>query len=86
MGVHQDRETYLKIKELLGIPLDEPIFIFRAQDKFSVNVLEYYRELVHDRSEIGREGLHEWEADLGSDTNDFINWQRDNRDKVKVPD
>ena len=35
MGVHQDKEIYTKIKQLLDIPEDEPIFIIRAQDQFS---------------------------------------------------
>jgi len=86
MGVHQDSETYKKIKQLLDIPPDEPIFIIRAQDKFSVKTIQSYRKKVRDGSIIGAKGLREWYENVGSVINDFINWQRDNRNKVKAPD
>lgn len=85
MGVHQNRETYLKIKELLGIPADEPIFILRAQDQFSTRTLRYYKEVIYNRTIIGNLS-EKWIAEIGSITNDFLNWQRKNRYKVKEPD
>lgn len=78
--------VYNQIKELLGIPLDEPIFILRAQDKFSIKTIQEYRKKVRDGRIVGDHGLHEWFENVGSVINDFINWQRDHRDKVKVPD
>jgi hypothetical protein len=86
MGVHRDSETYNKVKQLLDIPEDEPIFIIRAQDRFSVKTIQSYRKMVRDGSKIGAEKLFSWYEDVGSVISDFINWQRDNRDKVKVPD
>jgi hypothetical protein len=82
----QYKEHEHEIKELLGVPADEPIFILRAQDAFSVDGIRNYQQLAVSRQPIGREGLYEWEQDLGSILNDFLNWQRSHRDKVKVPD
>lgn len=86
MGVHRGSEVYKQIKQLLDIPLDEPIFIIRAQDKFSVKTIQAYRNKVRDGAIIGAEKLFEWYENVGSVISEFINWQRDNRDKVKVPD
>ena len=86
MGIHQRyKENRLQIHELLGVPSNEPIFIIRAQDKFSIATLSAYKDVAHVGTIIGEES-EEWIEDLGSIRNDFINWQRDNRDKVKVPD
>lgn len=86
MGVRQNKEIYSEIKELLDIPIDEPIFIIRAQDKLSIEAITLYRTIVNNSLPIGDEKALTWEAEIGSIRNDFINWQRDNRDKVKVPD
>lgn len=86
MGVHNSKEVYDQVKELLGIPTDEPIFVLRAQDLYSSKAITLYKDLVHDGRKIGHEELHEWLSDVGSTENDFLNWQRDNRDKVKEPD
>ena len=86
MGVHQSPEVYQKVKELLDIPIDEPIFIIRAQDQFSIDIIGEYTGLVIARSEIGAKGLGEWVENVSLIGQNFINWQRENRDKVKVPD
>ena len=86
MGVRQNKEIYSEIKELLDIPIDEPIFIIRAQDKLSIEAITLYRTIVNNSLPIGDEKALTWEAEIGSIRNDFVNWQRDNRDKVKVPD
>lgn len=86
MGVRQDQGIYSEIKILLDVPVDEPIFIIRAQDKFSVQAITLYRTIVNNSLPIGDENALKMEAEIGSIRNDFINWQRDNRDKVKVPD
>lgn len=84
MGVHQSKETYSEIKKLLDIPPDEPIFIIRAQDKFSIRAIRYYRDLVRDGTRIKTDP--EWKEQVGSVINKFIHWQSNNRNKVKVPD
>ena len=41
------REDYDRIQDPAGkIPADEPVFLFRAQDKHFEEVLRHYRELV----------------------------------------
>lgn len=89
MGVRQseNQEEYLMIKELLGIPSDEPIFIMRAQDKHAADGISDYRLRKH-AGQIGlsSEELPEWEAEVGSIVMDFRNFMRDNPDRVKVPD
>lgn len=44
MGVH-DLSVYPQVKELLGIPADEPIFILRAQDITYQPMLAVYEQL-----------------------------------------
>jgi hypothetical protein len=79
LGVH-DTEKYFAIKELLGIPQDEPIFILRAQDKFSVETVEAYGEITCNFcSESFDDGIT-------SVATIFRKWQTDHPDKVKVPD
>lgn len=83
----ENREVYLKIKELLGIPPDEPIFIMRAQDKFAPDGISDYRLRKHaGQIDFGTDALPVWEAEVGSIVSDFRNFQRDNPDRVKVPD
>lgn len=87
MGVHQSDDIYYQIKSILGIPPDEPIFIIRAQDRYSVKTIQSYRKKVRDGTKIeDAEKVFKWYEQVGSIINNFINWQRDNRDKVKVPD
>lgn len=81
MGVH-DLSVYPEVKKLLGIPEDEPIFILRAQDKFSVAaVSDYY----------GRAGMQEhnrpsldWFENGNGVIEEFGEWQQTNN--TKIPD
>lgn len=41
MGVH-DTDVYPEVKELLGIPDEEPIFILRGKDKIASDALHLY--------------------------------------------
>lgn len=88
MSVHRSPEIYSHIKQLLDIPQDEPIFILRAQDKFSVETIKSYRKRVQDgtRPNLRHLNWQNWFMNMGSVINDFLNWQRDHKDKVKVPD
>lgn len=86
MGVHQNKEVYTEIKKLLDIPVDEPIFIIRAQDKFSFSIIKNYKNTVIGNIPIGNKKWNEWKEQVESIMDNFINWQRANRDKVKVPD
>lgn len=79
MGVH-DLDKYPEVKRLLGIPEDEPIFILRAQDKFSTETVAAYADIVFDEvSTDFNDGMDENEKQ-------FREWQSANKDKVKIPD
>jgi hypothetical protein len=82
MGVHASEEVYLQVKELLGIPADEPILVFRAQDQFAVEGLAGYVETVVRRADPGEA----WYDSFRARGQEFIKWQHENTDKVKVPD
>lgn len=46
------RKDYNRIQDPDGIiPLNEPVFLFRGQDRFAPQVLEFYAQLVEDDSE-----------------------------------
>lgn len=85
-GVHEDNDTYYQIKSLLGIPPDEPIFIIRAQDKFSIEAIKSYLSHVLWGARENRDRVDSWSANVASVINDFMQWQHNNEDKVKVPD
>ena len=86
MGIHQSEEVYSKIKELLDIPDDEPIFIFRAQDQFSVPTLADYLNNVVEGTDNADNNMSDWFQSMREVGNEFLTWQRSNEDKVKVPD
>lgn len=84
--MRKDAQTLLRVKEILGIPLDEPIFVLRAQDRFSIEALGDYLLDATEKQPISREGLAEWCQQVMDVRTEFVNWQRENREKVKVPD
>jgi len=46
------RKDYDRIQDPAGlIPDDEPVFLFRAQDKHFIKILQHYRKLV--RTDMG---------------------------------
>jgi hypothetical protein len=83
MGVHKTDE-YGKIKEILDIPIDEPIFILRGQDILAVRTVEGYidnaREYTKDGITVG------WMQNMEFVREEFMDWARSNMDKLKVPD
>lgn len=63
------------------IPDDEPVIVFRARDLMTKGLLERYDQLCR---EAGSPQRH---LDLIEKTyNTFLDWQRDNPGKVRVPD
>jgi len=42
MGVHKSKKRYAKVKKLLDIPEEEPIFILRAQDYLAFRTIDFY--------------------------------------------
>lgn len=93
MSVH-DTDKYDKIKKALGIPLDEPIFILRAQDKYAPIAIRHYRNAARALHPDGHtqqrdnpsEAFKAWDGEVTECSQEFLNWQEANPDKVKEPD
>lgn len=59
----------------------EPIFVFRAKDRFAPKVLQFYMAMALD------EGCSmDFAESMSERIVDFEVWQDDNEDKVKIPD
>jgi hypothetical protein len=82
MGVH-DLEKNAEVKVLLGIPEDEPIFIIRAQDDLSYEVIDYYRKTAKSigASKEFRKGVKEILLN-------FADWRKIAKEegRTKIPD
>lgn len=86
MGVH-DKERYAEIKEALGIPQDEPIFILRAQDQLSKAMIDLYDLLYTSTAAaagIDTQDAIRFSEEISSVYDEFRSWQSNNN--VKVPD
>jgi hypothetical protein len=59
---------------------DEPTFVFRAQDRFSVAVLDAYRTFIQGSVD------DDFQAVVEDSFKAFEDWQRLNPTKVKTPD
>lgn len=67
------------------IPESEPIFIFRAQDQYAYQALSAYHHIVTVAAPEYRCN-DKFRVDLGQSMVRFAEWQRDNIEKVKIPD
>jgi hypothetical protein len=85
MGVH-DKNMYPAIKELLGIPQDEPIFILRAQDQMSLGTIDYYRDRYQVASALRQQPQKDFHNDLDDAYNEFDDFQSAHSSRVKMPD
>ena len=65
----------------VSIPDDEPLIVFRAQDKMSLPMLEQYAASCREAGSPPR-----FMASLYRRMADFADWQATNRLSVKVPD
>lgn len=88
MGV-RDKDRYAEIKEALGIPDDEPIFIIRGKDKLAPVIIDLYDLIYMSTAKIG--GVEQQDALDFSDGvrevyDEVYAYQRLNPDLVKVPD
>lgn len=59
---------------------DEPVFILRAEDALTPGVLAFYR------LQCRRERLRTQDREVGKAFNEIREWQKNNKDKVKLPD
>jgi hypothetical protein len=87
MSVHD--ADYKKVKELLGIPEDEPIFVLRAQDRLSLPTIQRYANFaaqVEATVERPEPFSQEWLANKDAVIEEFSAWQQEHSGKVKLPD
>jgi hypothetical protein len=87
MSVHD--ADYKKIKELLGIPEDEPIFVLRAQDQLSVPTIQRYAVFamgIEPTIDRPQPFTAEWLENKDAVIAEFVQWQQANPAAVKLPD
>lgn len=77
-----DHTKIPQVKELLGVPADEPIFVIRAQDAAAIGALQGYSD---EAKRIGATNtfLKGVQDDIYIP---FVDFLRKNADRVKVPD
>jgi len=80
VSVH-DKHLYAGIKQDLGIPLEEPIFILRAQDKQALPVLKLY--LLNN---LAGPGTEQWAEEMANCIEDFDRYADTHPDRMKEPD
>ncbi len=85
MGVHQSEDVYAQIKEILGIPLEEPILIFRGQDLYAVDAINSYRFIAQNRTPKTQDNST-WITDLDNALDKFKRYRQLHKDNLKVPD
>lgn len=73
----RDKKILAETKET-----DEPIFIFRAKDILSMFPLKEYERRVEDYAGDDHEHL----MAISVRITEFRDWQRNNADKIKLPD
>lgn len=85
MGVH-DTDKYVEVKRLLGIPEDEPICVFRAQDDLAMHTLTRYRNTADSIEDASAKPSQWWFDSLDSLIAKFAAFRNANPDRIKVPD
>lgn len=91
MSVH-DKDKYAAVKELLGIPADEPIFILRAQDQIAEDSISHYamnyRKEAQKRNDDRKltPEQRKFQRDIHAVADNFLDWQDAHEDRVKFPD
>lgn len=74
--------TTEQIKTL--VESEEPIFIIRAKDRFALPMIRFYAELGH-LVKHGPENL-DWLLDIDAVVAEFIEWQNQHPELVRIPD
>lgn len=85
MGVH-DTDKYNDVKNILGIPEDEPIFILRAQDDLALHSVVRYKNQAASIEDPAKKRTGEWADDMDSVISDFTAFRNENPDRMKLPD
>lgn len=85
MSVH-DTGKITQVKELLGIPADEPIFILRAQDKLTYPTLTRYMNYADAIEDSDERPLVDWYTRLANDVSQFAEFAATKPERMKLPD
>ena len=88
------KPKYADVNPLDRLHPGEPYFFIRAQDRLSVEAVFAYSRLLqveadkaHARGDdILAQSLMQQCADVANFAHRFLDWQEENRDKVKLPD
>lgn len=77
------------VQAVMNIPTDEPIFILRGQDKFAVDAIQYW-QVKAARMRVEQDAATHCSDEkieaAGRHLQLIADWQRDNPERVKVPD
>lgn len=77
----RDQEKLHDVKKVLGIPVHEPIFILRGQDKGAPSAIDHYADIA------AAQGATDYFVNQAREVEaEFNAWQDANPDHVKVPD
>lgn len=71
--------------DIPGIPADEPVFVLRAQDVFSIPTIMRYKLFIGQITTDERPP-HSFIEGIEQVMTTFRDWQNANESKVKVPD
>lgn len=88
MGVH-DKDKYVEIKEALGIPEDEPIFIIRGKDSLAPTMIDLYDLLYMSTAKtqgVEAAAAMEFSDGIRAVYDEVFSYQREHPEFVKVPD
>jgi len=76
-------DALVKVRQILGIPQDEPIFVLRAQDAAARETIAEYEYLTsHGEYNAGTE----FSDGITARLQEFQQWADQNPDKMKTPD
>lgn len=84
MGVHD--ADYKKIKKLLGVPEDEPIFVLRGQDDLAAATVARYRNMASGIEDPDKVPSEQWLMQMEGTVREFTTFRANNPDRIKIPD
>ena len=80
----QDPKFYIENNQLVGqsgpVPDDEPLFIFRARDRYAVRILMEYMHHILGRTDDSHA------AAVAQRIADFTKFASEHKDRMKIPD
>jgi hypothetical protein len=82
MSVHS--ADYKKIKKLLDVPEDEPIFIIRGQDDLAAAIVTRYANMANGIEDDKVRPSDEWFDQMNGVVSEFLRFRNENT--TKIPD